>query len=622
MSTIVHADKILGCHDTDKKIGIAQDFICTNRHSDGPSNFGSVVRYNMKKEPVWARQILRTSPGANRAYIGDQCVLTRDKNYLYVGGQSIAGSPDLYKLNALTGATIWSAVSGNAERNPVSIARDNMDNVFLWRDVTLVKYNSAGALQWPITTPQLGNGIACDSEGNVYTCGSMSGDANLRKYNSEGVLQWAVRAEGDEANPSLNSIAITLNDDIFVVGQTTETPPGSGIYHTLYKWNTDGVLQASIGIGAAAAGKHGRHVCADKLGNVFVDSNEGYLEKFDSNLGSQFGNMDLWGGISMIFCDAQNRVHWLGTTSGGKYAHGIRNKDGGLDFGVNYNIGWAPAGAVACREVYFAHYTDQPTLRNTPDMSCFHDDTIPQFQEYGDPDEIDDVLWWDSLRSQGTDLGFEDRTGVFVCIAEVDPPKPESINDQDVYTQLSLTPPSQNVTWDQYTDKDGNPFGGIGGAPQIYTVSFYDMLKVSDDSPSEYNGEYLIIRGPGTYGFFFGVQHDNKTRINFWVHPESKTDTKEKLHFGTDDDPTSIFKFETSSNHDEKLTDVESTNTKTTSKAVAYGGFASMYPGRIERWDGITIWPVDAMVAWHGLFHKALNQNVNSEPPSADWTAA
>ena len=54
---------------------------------------------------------------------------------------------------------------------------------------------------------------------------------------------------------------------------------------------------------------------------------------------------------------------------------------------------------------------------------------------------------------------------------------------------------------------------------------------------------------------------------------------------------------------------------------IGYDGVCSLYPGRREEWDAVTIFEVGAIVAHEGRFYYADNQNQNDEPPSGNWTA-
>ena len=133
------------------------------------------------------------------------------------------------------------------------------------------------------------------------------------------------------------------------------------------------------------------------------------------------------------------------------------------------------------------------------------------------------------------------------------------------------------------------------------------------------------------WGFFFRYEHTAKLRINFTLDEqyfrEEKSlylpwvigDEKEKLHLVIEG-LGSVFSYETVSNHNEKLTAVLNDNLIDTPGAICYEGTVSMYPGRRDQWDAITVWEVDSIVAWAGRFYKALNPNANSEPPSADWS--
>lgn len=116
-------------------------------------------------------------------------------------------------------------------------------------DIFIAKYNSAGVVQWATragssTGNDRGNGIAVDSQSNVYvtgyytdTCTFYSTDATtktlspigvtdifLTKYNSSGVVEWAVKAGttevgGGDTNSTEQGISVVIDGTaIYITG--------------------------------------------------------------------------------------------------------------------------------------------------------------------------------------------------------------------------------------------------------------------------------------------------------------------------------------------------------------------------------------------------------------------
>lgn len=105
-------------------------------------------------------------------------------------------------------------------------------------DIFIAKYSSSGDVIWAKsaggTGNDAGNGIAMDSDGNIYITGEIKGQADfsgttlsptnnnteeifIAKYNSGGDLQWAERAGGGNRDFG-NDIAVDQNGDVYVTG--------------------------------------------------------------------------------------------------------------------------------------------------------------------------------------------------------------------------------------------------------------------------------------------------------------------------------------------------------------------------------------------------------------------
>ena len=617
MTAIAHADKILACYNTDKQIGIMQDMIISTAFASFAANAaGSVYRINSIYQPVWIRHLfMKPAPDGGEGY-GRQSALSHDGQFLYVVGEGPApdnfGISHFYKLNAATGETVWEK---ETSESATLLCIDHAGDIIIWRDSgSLLKYDSDGNTVWPSAISYANvEGVAVDSDNNIYLIHAPRVDGyNLQKLNSSGVALSIGFPIHTDNGSSAFGIVIDKDDNIFIVGSPKEDP--AGVFHNLFKLDTSCNLIASVPVGPVGTSRICRHVAVDSISNVFALDDAAYIHKYSAAMVSQWDFHDGINGVySKILCDVQNRIHMIDTPD---THESVRDKDGNLVRDV-FMIGSFGENVIFAREVFTGHYTDQPTIFFREDMVSFMDDTIPEFVTADFTRGVGDLVWNDDVLQTRP----EPTTGIFEnLIANNGITEPGFRN---AWKQLNWVPSADppNNNWDTYTDADGNPFGGIGICPLIYTVSFYGMKKVSDDSPSPYNGEHLIIRGPGYYGFFFGVNHDVGTRINFTIHEESASDDEEKLYFGTDALPTSIFKYETVTNNNEKLTDVQNENIVTTPDAIAYDGKASMYPGNRPQWDATTIWAVDDIVAWHGFFYVCILQSTNNEPPNVTyWT--
>src|SRR5690606_31649428 len=106
-------------------------------------------------------------------------------------------------------------------------------------DYFVVKFDGDGAFQWARreaggTGYVLGNGVATDSNGNVYVTGYFSGNATdfgngsltpvdtrdyfVVKFDGDGVFQWVQREASGSGNVTANGVATDSNGNVYVVG--------------------------------------------------------------------------------------------------------------------------------------------------------------------------------------------------------------------------------------------------------------------------------------------------------------------------------------------------------------------------------------------------------------------
>lgn len=152
----------------------------------------------------------------------------------------------------------------------------------------LVKYDSSGTLQWQkmITTSDnysdYGNGLGLDSSGNVYVSGRSSGinigyDAGfIMKFDSTGSTQWqrTLSQSGRSQYPA-TSIAINSAGDVYVTGSYAEAGLPGRLF--LAKYNTSGSIQWQKYLANNASNPRsnsGSSVAVDSLGYVYVTGTE------------------------------------------------------------------------------------------------------------------------------------------------------------------------------------------------------------------------------------------------------------------------------------------------------------------------------------------------------------
>ncbi|KKM26535.1 hypothetical protein LCGC14_1583830 [marine sediment metagenome] len=620
MTVLTNPDRILRGYDSDKKLHIMQDiFISRTFAYPGAGFYGTAMRLNSIQEPIWVRQLFVEDGYYGGDVQGRECALTKDGLYLYVVGESPStGTDNFYKLDAATGETIWS----KEDTYPFyKVAVDNEGNAIIFEEHvvdfiltgTLKKYLANGTLDWSVSVNNV-NGIAVDSNRNVYVAiGLEVGGHSIRKYDEDGNLDWgdALYAGGSSYG---GDVIVNKDDEIFVVGGASGTSPN---FKRLYKYlPPTNVQQASATVGIGTQGNVILCVICDSNGDVIVGEPNG-IEKFNPSLVSQWAH-DYSGGAEVrLATDVHDRVHiFFAKKDGARGGYRILGADGNEEYyTIDASADWTVFGAQVAKEVYVAHYTDQSINMFREDMCCFLDNTIQERKLAPDPGDYNDgdIVYQDFYF--GTTVRYETLTGIFESLVDNNDAMVPGENEL-AWETLNNVPPCGNADWDAFPG-----FGGIGAAPQIYTISIIGMEVVGDPgTPSPYNGEYLLIRGPGLLGFFFGVQHDAQTRINFNAGDAKDGGGNENLQFGTDDFISSIFNYTAATSHGGKWIDVANSNTQGTADAIAAGGTASIYPGKIQQWDAITVWEAGGMTAWEGSFYTANNQNQNSQPPSGDWT--
>ena len=182
----------------------------------------------------------------------------------------------------------WIATLGGSTTDEgYGVAIDSVGNIYICGttinpadstlDAFVAKYNTNGVIQWQ---RRLGGAssdytysIAVDSNSNVYIAGRTdsqgagNSDALIAKYNDSGVIQWQ-RSLGGTSVDLANGIAVDGSGNAYIVG-TTASQGAGGNDILVAKYNTSGVIQWQRSLGGTS-GELGNAIAVDSSGNVYI----------------------------------------------------------------------------------------------------------------------------------------------------------------------------------------------------------------------------------------------------------------------------------------------------------------------------------------------------------------
>ena len=210
--------------------------------------YGLFVKYNSSGTLQFQKNLYPSGYGCLAA----DMTTNSNNTEIYQTGY-ITSTQGAYIVKLTTaGAVTWARKltgegGGNAEGN--GIACDSSGNVLMafhgvtsgQHHLSVAKYNSSGTIQWKrkivTNTNTQGSNVASDSSDNVYVIGTNHTDGTmiLAKWNSSGTLQWQRKIDGVNG---YGGIAIDSSDNIYVAGKVS-----SGTKLFWAKYNTSGTIQ-------------------------------------------------------------------------------------------------------------------------------------------------------------------------------------------------------------------------------------------------------------------------------------------------------------------------------------------------------------------------------------------
>lgn len=263
--------------------------------TDSSNNIYAVGR----SEAVSQVLIAKYSPGGDLTWqkelTGFTCVASGvcidGSDGIYVGGQiTSSGSTGALtvKIDG-TGAILWQnkflGPATTAARGIACISSGTSYSVgnisggpIGSTDGFIVGYDSSGTKTWNrqlgTTSPDVTNGVATDSSGNVYVIGSSNNSGvapsppNLiiSKYNSSGTETWAQYISGAVTEDGL-SVIVDTSGNVYVTGITYQT--GVNYDVLLAKFNSSGTFQWAKSAGGTG-NDFGNSLALDSSGNIYV----------------------------------------------------------------------------------------------------------------------------------------------------------------------------------------------------------------------------------------------------------------------------------------------------------------------------------------------------------------
>jgi len=333
--------KMLGSSLNDYSVGVAIDSnnnVYITGRTDGTFSGASANA----STGTYDAYLAKYDSNGNRQWV-NMLGSTPSTTYDYSQGVAIDSNNNVYITGHTSGT--FSGASANASTGTP--------------DAYLAKYDSNGNKQWVkmlgSTLSDFSTGVAIDSNNNVYITGSTYGrfpdasanagaantpDAYLAKYDSNGNRQW-VKMLGSNKDDNSNGVAIDSNNNVYITGSTNGTFPdasanagGSDAY--LAKYDSNGNRQWVKMLGSSS-GDNSTGVAIDSNNNVYItgytfgrfpdasanagtaDTSDAYLAKYDSNGNKQWVKMlgstlsDFSQGVAI---DSNNNVYITGYTEG------------------------------------------------------------------------------------------------------------------------------------------------------------------------------------------------------------------------------------------------------------------------------------------------------------------
>jgi uncharacterized delta-60 repeat protein len=265
-------------------------YVCGTTNSSAGA--GSIDVLLSKYDSAGTLQWQKTLGGDSTERGFEVAIDPSDDDNVYVTGYTYSESEALFldiilvKYDSAGNLQWQRVISGGGNDYSQSVAIDSNHNVYLggylyledtW-NFLLLRYNSNGTFEgeriFHGDYSSFGMSLAIDSSDNTYMFGitespgdDVSYDFLILKYNSTGTLQWQRTLSGAGKDMG-RSVAIDSSDNVYMFGYTTSTVDGSNDF-LLAKYNSSGTIQWQQTLGGTGD-DFGWSVDTDSSDNVYV----------------------------------------------------------------------------------------------------------------------------------------------------------------------------------------------------------------------------------------------------------------------------------------------------------------------------------------------------------------